>query len=328
MSASVSAKRVLALCGGIGGAKLALGLFRVLGSELTIVVNTGDDFEHLGLQISPDLDTVLYTLGGLADPERGWGRAEETWQFMSALRELGGETWFQLGDRDLAVHIQRTEWLHAGKSLSAFTAQTARQFGIQARILPMSDSAVRTIVETDEGELQFQHYFVQRRCAPVVRSIHFVGASDASPAPSVLDIIAAPSLRATVICPSNPYLSVDPILAVPGIKAALTSARAPVIAVSPIIGGKAVKGPTAKIMAELGIATTNELIAAHYRGLIDGLVIDEFDASDRERVGVPVLVTRTMMHDIIDRDRLAGEIIAFAEELAYAPAARSTGGRR
>ena len=296
MSALASANQVLALCGGIGGAKLALGLYRVLGpGRLTVVVNTGDDFEHLGLKISPDLDTVLYTLGGLADPERGWGRAQETWQFMGALRELGGETWFQLGDRDLAMHIQRTEWLRAGKSLSAFTAHTARQFGIGARIVPMSDSIVRTIVETSEGDLPFQSYFVGRRCEPVVKAIRFAGASEASPPAGVLDLIADSSLHATVICPSNPYLSVDPILAVPGIAAALSTARAPVIAVSPIIGGQAVKGPTAKIMAELGIAATNESIAAHYRGLIDGLVIDEDDASDRARFDVPVLVTRTMM---------------------------------
>ena len=178
MSAPAFANQVLALCGGIGGAKLALGLCRVVGSRLTVLVNTGDDFEHLGLHIAPDLDTVLYTLGGLADPQRGWGRAQETWHFMDALWELGGETWFQLGDRDLAIHIQRTEWLHAGKSLSAFTAHAARQFGIGARIVPMSDSAVRTIIETDEGDLPFQRYFVERRCEPVVKAIRFAGASD------------------------------------------------------------------------------------------------------------------------------------------------------
>ncbi len=325
---ALAANQVLALCGGIGGAKLALGLCRVLGPGLTVVVNTGDDFEHLGLQISPDLDTVLYTLGGLADPERGWGRAQETWQFMGALRELGGETWFQLGDRDLAIHIQRTEWLRAGKSLSAFTAHTAHQFGISARIVPMSDSVVRTIVETSEGDLPFQSYFVGRRCEPVVKAIRFAGASEASPPAGILDLIADSTLHATIICPSNPYLSVDPILAVPGIAAALSTAPSPVIAVSPIIGGQAVKGPTAKIMAELGIAATNESIAAHYRGLIDGLVIDANDESDRARFGEPVLVTRTMMRDIADRERLASEIIAFAETLAHSPAARLAGGRK
>lgn len=328
MSAPTSANHVLALCGGVGGAKLALGLYRALGPRLTVVVNTSDDFEHLGLNISPDLDTVLYTLGGIADAERGWGRAQETWQFMGALRALGGETWFQLGDRDLAMHVQRTEWLRAGNKLSAFVAHTARQFGIAARILPMSDSAVRTIVETDEGSLPFQRYFVGRRCKPAVKAIRFVGAAVAAPTAGVVELLASPLLHATVICPSNPYLSVDPILAVPGIAEALSTARAPVIAVSPIIGGQAVKGPTAKIMAELGIAVTNESIASHYRGLIAGLVIDEADAADRARVDVPVLVAHTMMRDMADRERLAGQIIAFAETLAHPPTARIAGGRR
>jgi LPPG:FO 2-phospho-L-lactate transferase len=328
MSVIGATKPVLALCGGVGGAKLALGLYRLLGENLTVVVNTGDDFEHLGLVISPDLDTVLYTLAGLADPQRGWGRAEETWHFMDALRALGGETWFALGDRDLATHVQRTEWLKAGKSLSDFAAHAARQFGIAARILAMSDNPVRTLVETDEGTLPFQHYFVRRRCEPVVRAIRFAGAPDAAPTPGLVDRIAGGAFAATVICPSNPYLSVDPILAVPGSAAALATARTPIIAVSPIIGGHAVKGPTAKIMAELGIAITNQSIASHYRGLIDGLVIDEADLADRERIDVPVLVTRTMMRDIADRERLAGEVIAFAENLALRPAAKRAGARR
>jgi LPPG:FO 2-phospho-L-lactate transferase len=327
MKASAAAGGVLALSGGIGGAKLTLGLYRVLdGGLLTVVVNTGDDFEHLGLNISPDLDTVLYTLGGLADPDRGWGRAQETWQFMESLRQLGGEPWFQLGDRDLAMHILRTQWLKAGKSLSAFTAHVADQFAISARILPMSDAAVRTIVETAEGDLSFQHYFVRRRCEPVVRAIRFEGAKDAAPAAGLLDTITDPSLRAIVICPSNPYLSVDPILAVPGIAAALATSPAPVIAVSPIIGGEAVKGPTAKIMAELGIAVTTEAIASNYRSLIDGLVIDEADAAERNRIDLPVLVTRTMMRDIADRERLGHDVIAFADRLKHQPTTKLVGG--
>jgi LPPG:FO 2-phospho-L-lactate transferase len=323
MSVSCATKHVLALCGGVGGAKLALGLYRLLGENLTVVVNTGDDFEHLGLYISPDLDTVLYTLADLADPQRGWGRAEETWHFMDALGALGAETWFALGDRDLAMHVQRTEWLKAGKSLSDFAAHAARQFGIAARILAMSDSPVRTLIETDEGTLPFQHYFVRRRCAPVVRAIRFAGAPDATPTPGLVDLIAGGAFAAAVICPSNPYLSVDPILAVPGIAAALARARTPIIAVSPIIGGQAVKGPTAKIMAELGIATTNQSIASHYRGLIDGLVIDEADLADRERIEVPALVTRTVMRDLADRERLAGEVIAFADTITHRPAKRA-----
>jgi LPPG:FO 2-phospho-L-lactate transferase len=329
MTALSSAIHVLALCGGIGGAKLALGLYRVLEPErLAVVVNTGDDFEHLGLNISPDLDTVLYTLGGLADPERGWGRALETWNFMGALQRLGGESWFRLGDRDLALHVERTRWLRAGGNLSSFAAHVACQFGIRAQVRPMSDAAVGTIVETDEGSLPFQYYFVRRRCEPIVRAIRFVGAADAAPASGLLDRIADSSLQAIVICPSNPYLSVDPILAVPGIASALAMAPAPVIAVSPIIGGQAVKGPTAKIMTELGLAVTNESIAAHYRGLIDALVIDEADAADCTRIDLPVLVTRTMMRDLADRERLAGEVIAFADRLADQPALIAVENRR
>jgi len=321
--------KVLALCGGIGGAKLALGLYRVLDAgQLTVVVNTGDDFEHQGLNISPDLDTALYTLGGVADPERGWGRAQETWQFMESVRAMGGETWFQLGDRDLAMHVLRTQWLKAGKSLSAFAAEMARHFGISARIRPMSDAPVSTIVETVEGDLPFQHYFVKRRCEPVVRAIRFAGAKMAAPAVGVLDAINDEALRAIVICPSNPYLSVDPILSIPGIAAALSTAAVPVIAVSPIIGGQAVKGPTAKIMAELGLAVSNDAIAAHYRGLIDGLVIDEADAADRDKVDLRVLVTRTLMRDIADRERLARDVVTFADSLSHRSADKHMAGRQ
>ncbi len=322
MKAHTHSGQVLALCGGIGGAKLVLGLYRTLGPrQLTVVVNTGDDFDHLGLKISPDLDTVLYTLGGVADPERGWGRAQETWQFMATLRRLGGDTWFQLGDRDLAMHVMRTQWLRAGKTLSEFAAHIARQFGISANILPMTNVAVRTIVSTTEGDLPFQHYFVRQRCEPAITAIRFDGANEAQPAPGVAELIGNPSLRAIVICPSNPYLSVDPILAVPAIRRAIATCTAPVVAVSPIIGGRAVKGPTVKIMAELGIAATTQAIVAHYCGLIDGLVIDESDAEDRAQFDVPVLAARTMMKDIVDRERLARDVIAFADKLRLHPQA-------
>ncbi len=327
MSKNAPAQRVLALCGGIGGAKLALGLHRLLGNRLSVVVNTGDDFEHLGLGISPDLDTVLYTLAGLADPERGWGRAQETWHFMESLRALGGESWFQLGDRDLAIHIERTAWLRSGRTLSEFAAHAARQFGIEAEILPMSDDTVQTIVETDEGALSFQHYFVKRRCEPVVRAIRFAGAAEARMPARISGLLADPSLQAIVICPSNPYLSVDPILAVPGFAAALATARAPVIAVSPIVGGRAVKGPTAKIMAELNISPSNNSIAAHYRGLIDGLIIDESDAAG-PALDVPTWVTKTMMRDLADRESLAGEVLAFADTLTQNKTVRQSRGRR
>jgi LPPG:FO 2-phospho-L-lactate transferase len=317
---------ILALCGGIGGAKLALGLYRVLEPrQLVIVVNTGDDFEHLGLSISPDIDTVLYTLGGLADRERGWGRADETWNFMAALRELGGEHWFQLGDRDLALHVERTRALREGMTLTAFIERAARALGIDAQVLPMTDDRVRTMVSTDEGDLAFQRYFVERRCAPAVRALRFEGAAEARAAAGLCRELANPTLRAVVICPSNPYLSIDPILAVPGVRAALLSTAAPIVAVSPIIGGQAVKGPTVKIMTELGISATAESVAAHYRGLIDGLVVDDSDAGEAAGLGVPVLATRTLMLDLADRTRLAEEILAFSERLAVVKSRPSRG---
>jgi LPPG:FO 2-phospho-L-lactate transferase len=323
MSFRSSEGRVVALCGGIGGAKLALGLYRTLPpGKLSVIVNGGDDFEHLGLKICPDLDTVLYTLAGLADPVRGWGRADETWQFMATVAQIGGETWFQLGDRDLAMHVLRTDWLRTGNSLSAFAAHTARQFGIGAQILPMTDASVQTVVETGEGDLPFQHYFVRRRCEPAVRGIRFSGAHEAKPAAGVAELFADADLRCIIICPSNPYLSIDPILAVPGIVSALALSQVPVIAVSPIIGGKAVKGPTAKIMNELGVAVTTQTIARHYHGLIDGLVIDVSDRGDRDNVDLPVLVTQTMMNDLADRERLAADVVAFADELTPHAAAK------
>jgi LPPG:FO 2-phospho-L-lactate transferase len=309
--------RVVALCGGVGGAKLAAGLARVLKERLVVVVNTADDFEHLGLAISPDIDTVLYTLGGRADKERGWGRAEESWRFLSALGELGGETWFQLGDLDLALHVLRTQGLRAGRPLTAIVAEVARRFDIRSTILPMSDDPICTIVETPEGDLAFQRYFVERRCAPEVLRIRFDGASEARTSVQVREALEAPGLRAIVICPSNPYLSVDPILATPNIRKLIEATQAPVVAVSPIIGGAAVKGPTTKIMRELGAPATSQTIAQHYRGLIDGLVIDEADAAERDLPEVAVKVTCTLMQNDADRDRLAAETLAFADELAH-----------
>jgi len=320
--------QVVAICGGVGGAKLALGLYRVLDpGGLTVVANTGDDFEHLGLHVSPDLDTVLYTLGGIADPHRGWGRANETWNFMEALERLGGETWFQLGDRDLAMHVSRTKWLRRGGKLGEFASRTSLSLGISARILPMSDDAVRTIVETTEGDLSFQHYFVRRRCEPVVKSIRFQGASSALPVRGLIELVLNADVRAIIVCPSNPYLSIDPILSVPGIRDALANSVAPVVAVSPIIGGQAVKGPTAKIMNELGVMVTAQTIAAHYRGLIDALVIDEADADEEAGTGVPVMVTRTLMKDLADRERLAGDVVAFADKISPSSTTARVSGR-
>jgi LPPG:FO 2-phospho-L-lactate transferase len=314
------ARRVIALCGGVGGAKLAFGLERTVGEDLTLIVNTGDDFDHLGLAISPDIDTVLYTLGDRADKDRGWGRAAETWAFMASLDELGGETWFQLGDRDLALHVWRTHQLRSGRTLTEIVVDVARRLAIRASVLPMSDDPVRTIVETAEGSLAFQRYFVERRCAPALRGVRFEGADRAAATRAVRDALTGSDLRAIVICPSNPYLSIDPILATPGVCALIKAANAPVVAVSPLIGGAAVKGPTAKIMGELKIPATPAAIADHYRGLIDGLVVDGVDAADCASLGVATKVTRTLMIDDADRVQLARDVLAFADAIgAKAP---------
>lgn len=307
---------IVALCGGVGGAKLAVGLQAAAGARLAVVVNTGDDFEHLGLHVSPDIDTVLYTLAGLNDRERGWGRAGETWSFMQALAELGGETWFNLGDRDLALHVERTRRLRGGARLSEVTREIAGKLGIAARILPMSDDPVRTCVVSDEGELPFQRYFVARRCEPVVRSIVVSGADRAAPSREAAAVLQAPDLAAVILCPSNPYLSIDPILSLPAIRAMLRDCAAPVVAVSPIVGGHAIKGPTAKIMAELGISPTSASIVAHYHDFLDGIVLDETDRDEAANLPIPSLVTGTVMTSDDDRIRLARQTLEFAAGLA------------
>ena len=312
----MSAVEVVALTGGIGGAKLALGLHRVLPpGALACIVNTGDDFVHLGLHVSPDLDTTLYTLAGCENPEQGWGRRDETWTFMRVLGELGGETWFRLGDGDLALHVERTRRLAAGETLSAIMDDVRRRFGIASRLLPMSDDTVATRVHTPDAELAFQDYFVRLRAAPEVRAIEFAGASTSRTSAALAEVLGSPRLRAIVVCPSNPYLSIDPILAVRGLAAALRAPGVPVVAVSPLIGGRAVKGPTAKIMRELGIEASNRAIAAHYGDLLDGLVIDESDRSAELPRGLPTRATRTLMKSLDDREMLARATLEFADHL-------------
>jgi LPPG:FO 2-phospho-L-lactate transferase len=285
-----------------------------------VVANTGDDFEHLGLAISPDLDTIMYVLAGLDDPQRGWGRRDETWTFMAALAALGGETWFQLGDGDLATHVERTRRRGAGEPLSAITADFCRRLGIAARLIPMSDDRVRTRLRTSEGWLDFQDYFVRLRCAPVVHELAYDGAGNARPHPDVLAALADPRLRAVVICPSNPFVSVEPILAVPGLRAAIAACAAPVVAVSPIIGGRAVKGPTAKMMAELGLTTSASAVARRYLDLLDGYVMDYTDATDTGELGIPVAVAHTLMVTLADREALARHVLATADALTKAAA--------
>ena len=305
----------VALSGGVGGSKLSLGLSHLLGSRLTIIVNTGDDFEHLGLHVSPDIDTTLYTLAGVVNEETGWGRRDETWSFMRAIEALGGPTWFRLGDGDLATHVDRSRRLVVGETLTQICADFRVCLGVEPKVLPMSDNMVRTLVETDIGTLAFQEYFVRQRCRPRVRGIRFACASAASAQPLALEALAAPTLAGVIICPSNPYLSIDPILAVPGIAEALRRCAAPVIAVTPIIGGKAVKGPTAKIMEELGLPTDVSTIARHYSGLIDGFVLDRVDARLEPAMPVPALVTNTMMTTLDDKRVLAAACIGMCDKL-------------
>ena len=310
---------VLALAGGVGGAKLVNGLAAVLGpGELAIAVNTGDDFEHLGLHISPDLDSVMYRLAGLNDPERGWGLRDETWQFMAALETLGGETWFRLGDRDLATHVERTRRLAAGETLSDVTGVLCRALGIAHPVIPMSDDPVRTVVLSGGARIPFQRYFVEQACAPAVEGFVFEGAEQAGAAPALAAALASPDLAAIVICPSNPFVSIRPILSIPAVAHALSRRRAPVVAVSPLIGGAAVKGPAAKMMAEMDLPVSSAGIAASYGPLIDGLVIDAGDAGEAATLpatGPAVRCAPTLMRNAADEQALARAVLDFAAGL-------------
>ena len=313
---------IVALAGGVGGARLAVGLTQVLAPrDLAVVVNTADDFEHLGLTICPDLDTVLYTLAGVNNPATGWGREHETWSCMQTLAELGGPTWFNLGDRDLALNLLRTHALSSGTRLSDVVAQLTKALGVRHAVLPMSETAVRTRVRTRAGELGFQDYFVRLRCAPRVRGFRFAGARAAVLPRRLKAIIASSKVRAVVVCPSNPYVSVAPILSVPAIRAWLRARRFPVVAVSPIVGGAAVKGPAAKMMRELGAAVSAAGVARHYGRSVDGWVIDRADAGLRaeiESIGCAVEVTDTIMRDRARSRQLARVVLGFAETLVKA----------
>ena len=309
---------IVALAGGVGGARLAVGLAAVLRpSEVAIVVNTGDDFEHHGLAVSPDLDTMMYTLAGISNTAAGWGRANETWNFMSALGELGGETWFRLGDRDLAVHVLRTEQLRLGVPLSKITRALTTRVGIQHRLIPMSETPVRTRVRTRGGELAFQDYFVRLKCKPRVTGFRFAGSRTARVPPELLSIMRKP-VRAVVVCPSNPYISIAPILAMREIREWLRRRTFPVVAVSPIVGGAALKGPAAKMMRELGASATAAGVARHYGRLVDGWVIDRRDAkleSEIEDMGTRVTIADTLMTSRAKSVALAKRVVAFAKSL-------------
>jgi len=303
--------KIVALAGGVGGAKLAHGLAQMLAPEdLTIIVNTGDDFEHYGLYVCPDLDTVCYTLAGLANPETGWGRINESWNVIENASQLGGPDWFRLGDQDLGTHLERTRRLTAGHSLREITRDFCQSWGIEHTVLPMSDQPVRTIVETEEGDLAFQEYFVHRRCEPRVKGFRFEGADKAATASGACEAIVAAD--AVIICPSNPWVSIDPILRV------LPKIEKPVYAVSPILGGETVKGPAAKMYRELGIAPSALAVANHYRSLATGFVLDIIDAQLNESVrglNMRTLVTNTLMKSHDNRRQLANEVLKFIGDL-------------
>lgn len=304
-------RTVLALCGGVGGAKLALGLSQLLPpAQLTIVVNTGDDFSHFGLPICPDLDTVMYTLGGVSNPVQGWGREGETWQAFETLKQLGGETWFQLGDRDLAVHLQRRALLDAGATLSEATASLCVAFDIRHPVVPMSDQRVSTIIETAAGDLPFQHYFVREQCRPSITGYRFEGVDRAEPSPGFAAALEDPRLAAIVICPSNPFVSVSPILAIPGVRERIQRSGTPVIAVSPIVGGRAIKGPAAKMFSELNLPVSNQGVADFYGDLLHTLVVDEGDRGEPLVSRCRVHHCPTVMKSLEDRVSLARTCLA------------------
>lgn len=299
--------KIVALAGGVGGAKLVDGLAQLLPPEnLTIVVNTGDDFEHLDLYISPDLDTVCYTLAGLANPETGWGRRQETFHLLENLQKLGGPDWFRLGDRDFATHIERTRRLRESQPLSQITRDFCRAWGVQHSILPMSDQPVRTMVDTTEdGELAFQEYFVHRKCEPKVKGFRFAGIETARPAPGVLEAIN--QADAVVICPSNPWVSIDPILAMAGLRSAIAAKY--VVAVSPIIGRQTIKGPAAKMYIELGVQPSALAVARHYGKLLSGFLLDKVDANLVQNISIPTLATNILMKNQDVRRRLAQDVL-------------------
>ena len=315
--------RYVLLAGGVGGAKLALGLAHTLeAGQLTIIANTGDDFSHLGLSISPDLDTLMYTLAGVVNESTGWGLRDESWSCMAGLETLGAETWFRLGDRDLATHLERTQLLASGRTLTEITQHLCSRLGVTTRILPMSNTPVRTLIDckTEAGPatLGFQDYFVRQRAEPPVTAIQYQGASTVPPAATLAATLTDPDLTAIFIAPSNPWLSIDPILAIPSIRAAVRSSHAPVVAVSPIVGGQALKGPTAKIMTELGLRPSAQAVAHHYRDLLSGFILDQSDAGEAAAIidtGIAVAATQTIMHTLDDRRNLAAFALGFAATL-------------
>ncbi len=309
--------RVLALAGGVGGAKLAAGLEAVLApGDLAVVVNTADDFDLWGLHVCPDLDTVMYTLAGVANPDTGWGLRDESFGALGMLSRYGEDTWFMLGDGDIATHVLRTERLRGGEPLTAVTAGLAAALGVRSAILPMCDEPVATVLDSPDGPLEFQEYFVRRRQRDEVLGVNLRGIGEARPTSAVLEALSAADL--VVLCPSNPVVSIGPILAVPGMREALTASPAPRVAVSPIVGGRALKGPADRMMSSLGHEVSATGVAGMYAGLIDGMVVDEADEGERGRIealGMRVFSTDAIMRDARDRERLAREVVGFGAEM-------------
>ncbi len=307
---------ILAIAGGVGGAKLALGLARVLPPDsLTIVVNTGDDETFHGLHVSPDLDSMIYALAGITNPETGWGIAGDSFRTLEALGRLGAETWFRLGDLDLATHIRRTDLLRQGRTLSEATREVTLRLGISYTVAPMSDDPVRTVALTEQGELPFQVYFVQRQCAPCITGVRFDGVEKAAPSPAFQKALA--TATAIVYCPSNPLVSIGPVLALPGVRETIAHFRGPRIAVSPIVGGQALKGPAAKMMRELGEPVSCTGVAQRYVDICDVMVIDGIDALEApaiEALGMKATVAATVMQTEADKVALAREVVRLAED--------------
>ena len=305
------------LSGGVGGAKLVLGLSRTLNNEdFMTIVNTGDDFVHLGLKICPDIDTIIYTLAELVDQERGWGLKDESWNFLDKTKLLGGEGWFNLGDKDLATHVHRTQRLAKGEDLASITKSLASSFGVETKLVPMTNDIVSTVVETPGEDLAFQHYFVRDRCLPTVKGFRFEGVKSSVINPLIQEYARANDKSAVLLAPSNPFVSIDPILSVPAMTDELVGMKGPKIAISPIINSKAVKGPAAKMMQELGVPSTSIEIANHYKGLIDAIVIDHADAPLSEKIedlGIKVFTTNTVMHSLNEKITLANECLNFIE---------------
>jgi LPPG:FO 2-phospho-L-lactate transferase len=307
--------RVVALAGGVGGAKMATGLQAMLApGALTVIVNTGDDFEHWGLSICPDIDTVLYNLADINNPATGWGRNDETFQTLTTMEELGGEEWFRLGDKDIALHLRRTEWLRQGISPTEITDRLRRILAIPSKILPMCDEPVRTLVHTDEGDLPFQHYFVRLRCDPTVIDLSFVGERESRLTANVIEAIDEADL--IVFCPSNPYVSIDPILSVTGLRHLILESSSPKIAISPIVGGRAIKGPAAKMMREMGQMISPLTVVDHFDDLLDGFVLDQEDSIIERGIDIPLLTTDTIMTNHDSKIRLAQEVIEFGLTLS------------